>query len=135
MQTTAIAMHPYQAAHLPIEQRVDDLLSRMTLAEKIAQLGSLWIYEIADDDGLNRQWAQTRMTHGLGQVTRLAGGSSLGPVATAHLANAIQRFLVEETRLGIPALIHDECCSGFLANGATNFSQIIGVARDRKSVV
>lgn len=128
MQTTTTKAHPYQDARLPIEQRVDDLLSRMTVEEKIAQLGSLWIYEIAGDEGLNREWAQTRMAHGLGQVTRLAGGSSLGPVETAKLANDIQKFLIEETRLGIPALIHDECCSGFLANGATNFSQIIGVA-------
>ncbi len=119
---------PYRNASLPIEQRVDDLLGRMTVEEKVAQLSSLWIYEIADDRGLNRQWAQDRMAHGLGQVTRLAGGSSLGPVETAHLANQIQRFLIEETRLGIPALIHDECCSGFLANGAISFPQIIGLA-------
>ncbi|WP_448540553.1 glycoside hydrolase family 3 N-terminal domain-containing protein [Roseiflexus sp.] len=119
---------PYRDASLPIERRVDDLLGRMTVEEKVAQLGSLWIYEIADDRGLNRQWAQERMAHGLGQVTRLAGGSSLGPVETAHLANQIQRFLIEETRLGIPALIHDECCSGFLANGAVSFPQIIGLA-------
>jgi len=119
---------PYRNASLPIEQRVDDLLGRMTVEEKVAQLSSLWIYEIADDRGLNRQWAQERMAHGLGQVTRLAGGSSLGPVETAHLANQIQRFLIEETRLGIPALIHDECCSGFLANGAVSFPQIIGLA-------
>jgi beta-glucosidase len=128
MQTTTTAARPYQDACLPIEQRVDDLLGRMTVEEKIAQLGSLWIYEIAGDDGLNREWAQARLAHGLGQVTRLAGGSSLGPVETAKLANQIQKFLLEETRLGIPALVHDECCSGFLANGATNFSQIIGVA-------
>lgn len=121
-------MYPYQHAGLPIEQRVEDLLGRMTVEEKVAQLSSRWIYEIADDRGLNRQWAQERMAHGLGQVTRLAGGSSLGPVETARLANQIQKFLVEETRLGIPALIHDECCSGFLANGATNFPQIIGIA-------
>ncbi len=119
---------PYRDASLPIERRVDDLLGRMTVEEKVAQLGSLWIYEIADDRGLNRQWAQERMAHGLGQVTRLAGGSRLGPVETAHLANQIQRFLIEETRLGIPALIHDECCSGFLANGAVSFPQIIGLA-------
>ncbi|WP_448543374.1 glycoside hydrolase family 3 N-terminal domain-containing protein [Roseiflexus sp.] len=119
---------PYRNASLPIEQRVDDLLGRMTVEEKVAQLGSLWIYEIADEQGLNRQWAHERMAHGLGQVTRLAGGSSLGPVETAHLANQIQRFLIEETRLGIPALIHDECCSGFLANGAISFPQIIGLA-------
>lgn len=128
MQTTNTEARPYQDARLPIEQRVDDLLARMTVEEKIAQLGSLWIYEIAGDDGLNRDLARARMAHGLGQVTRLAGGSSLGPVETAKLANDIQKFLIEETRLGIPALIHDECCSGFLANGATNFAQIIGVA-------
>ncbi len=128
MQSTIMATAAYRDARLPIEQRVDDLLGRMTLEEKIVQLGSRWIYEIADEQGLNREWAQERLAHGLGQVTRLAGGSSLGPVETAHLANAIQKFLVEETRLGIPALIHDECCSGFLANGATNFPQIIGIA-------
>ncbi len=128
MQTTMTGTAAYRDARLPIKQRVDDLLGRMTLAEKIAQLGSLWVYEIADELGLNREWAQARMAHGLGQVTRLAGGSSLGPVETARLANVIQKFLVEETRLGIPALIHDECCSGFLANGATNFPQIIGIA-------
>lgn len=127
-QATRSEVVAYRDARLPIEQRVDDLLGRMTLDEKIAQLGSLWVYEIAGEEGLNQEWAQARMAHGLGQVTRLAGGSSLGPLETAHLANAIQRFLVEETRLGIPALIHDECCSGFLANGATNFPQIIGAA-------
>lgn len=119
---------PYRDAGLPIERRVDDLLGRMTVEEKVAQLGSRWIYEIADEHGLNRQWAQERMAYGLGQVTRLAGGSSLGPVETAALANQIQRVLIEETRLGIPALIHDECCSGFLANGAISFPQIIGLA-------
>ena len=126
--STTTNERPWLDAALPVEQRVDALLAAMTLPEKVAQLGSLWIYEIADEQGLNRPWAQARMAQGLGQVTRLAGGSSLGPVETARLANAIQQFLIEETRLGIPALIHDECCSGFLANGATNFPQIIGVA-------
>lgn len=126
--STNTTARPWLDAALPVEQRVDALLAAMDLPEKVAQLGSLWIYEIADEQGLNRPWAQARMSHGLGQVTRLAGGSSLGPVETAQLANAIQKFLIEETRLGIPALVHDECCSGFLANGATNFPQIIGVA-------
>ncbi|GIV75071.1 glycoside hydrolase family 3 N-terminal domain-containing protein [Caldilinea sp.] len=128
MSTPTKTNYPYQNASLPVEERVNDLIGRMTIEEKVAQLGSLWIYEIADGQGLNRAWAQARMANGLGQVTRLAGGSTLGPVETAKLANQIQKFLIEETRLGIPALIHDECCSGFLAKGATNFPQIIGVA-------
>jgi beta-glucosidase len=129
MQTTVTETHAYQDARLPIEQRVDDLLSRMSTEEKVAQLGSLWVYEIQQDDqSLSAQEAQRRMPHGIGQITRLAGGSSLSPVETARLANEIQRFLIEQTRLGIPALIHDECCSGFLASGATNFPQIIGLA-------
>jgi beta-glucosidase len=87
MPTVTTEARPYLDARLPIEQRVDDLLARMTVEEKIAQLGSLWIYEIAGDEGLNQERAQARMAHGLGQVTRLAGGSSLGPVETAKLAN------------------------------------------------
>jgi beta-glucosidase len=127
--TTTIDTPLYLDAQRPTADRVDDLLGRMTLAEKIAQLGSVWVYEIQDDDqSLSRTRLDTRLGEGIGQITRLAGGSSLGPVETAQLANAIQRYLVEETRLGIPAMIHDECCSGFLANGATNFPQIIGLA-------
>ena len=118
----------YKDDSLPIEQRVDDLLSRMTLEEKVAQLGSRWVYELADDDGLNTEWAQKHLSQGLGQITRLAGGSSLGPVETAKLANEMQKYVMENTRLGIPLLVHDECCTGFLANGATNFPQIIGLA-------
>lgn len=129
MSTATIDTPIYLDAQRPVEDRVADLLSRMTLAEKIAQLGSVWVYEIQDDDqSLSAERLTTRLGAGIGQITRLAGGSSLAPVETAQLANAIQRYLVEETRLGIPAMIHDECCSGFLANGATNFPQIIGLA-------
>ena len=128
MQATEIETAPYRDASLPIEQRVEDLLGRMTLEEKVAQLGSRWIYELADDNGLNAEWARKLMGHGLGQVTRLTGASSLGPVDSAKLANETQKYLIEETRLGIPALIHDECCSGLLSKGATNFAQIIGIA-------
>ena len=46
----------------------------------------------------------------------------------AETANQIQRYVIEKTRLGIPAMIHDECCSGMLARNATNFPQIIGLS-------
>ena len=118
----------YRDSSAEIDARVDDLLAHMTLEEKIAQLGSLWVYEILDGQALNREKLAARMEHGLGQITRLAGASSLDPIGCAKLGNTIQRFLTEETRLGIPALIHEECCSGYTARNATAFPQIIGQA-------
>lgn len=112
----------------PIDERVRDLLAQMTLEEKIAQIGSAWIYELLDGQTLNQEMLHTRLAQGIGQITRLAGASSLDPTGCAHLANELQRYLVEETRLGIPALIHEECCSGYTARDATAFPQMIGVA-------
>jgi beta-glucosidase len=111
-----------------IDERVDDLLVRMTPDEKLAQLGSRWVFELADPDGQMRPAAAELMRHGLGQVSRVSGASSHRPQQAAELANEIQRRLVEETRLGIPAIVHEEICSGLMAYGATVFPQAIGLA-------
>lgn len=120
--------YPYQNPSLPVEERVADLLSRMTLDEKIAQLGSIWVFEILEDMKFSEAKAKKLFSHGLGQVTRIGGASSLDPTAGAELANTIQKYLLENTRLGIPAIIHEECCSGYMARNATCFPQIIGLA-------
>jgi beta-glucosidase len=120
--------YPYQNSSLPVEERAADLLSRMTLAEKIAQLGSIWIFEVLEDMKFSPIKAKKLFSQGLGQVTRIGGASSLDPAAGAELANTIQKYLLENTRLGIPAMIHEECCSGYMARDATCFPQIIGVA-------
>ena len=112
----------------PIERRVSDLLSRMTLDEKLAQLSGVWVYELLEDMTFSDEKAKGLIGNGIGQITRVAGASNLGPVASAELANRIQTFLVENTRLGIPAIVHEECCSGYMAQGATCFPQIIGIA-------
>ena len=104
---------PYQDPSLSVEERVADLLSQMTLAEKIGQLGSIWVFEVLDDMALSEAKADRLFANGLGQVTRIGGASSLDPTAGAELANTIQKYLVEHTRLGIPAMVHEECCSGF----------------------
>ncbi|MBI1881035.1 MAG: beta-glucosidase, partial [Chloroflexi bacterium] len=119
---------PYQNPALPLEERVADLLSRMTLAEKIAQLGSIWVFEVLEDMKFSETRAKKLFGQGLGQVTRIGGASSLDPAAGAELANTIQKYLLENTRLGIPAKVHEECCSGYMARNATCFPQIIGVA-------
>ncbi len=114
---------PYRNPELPVELRVADLLGRMTLDEKLAHLGSRWIYELSDPAEASRLLAQ-----GIGQITRIGGASNLKPADSAATANAIQRFLAEETRLGIPAMMHEECCAGYMARDATVFPQIIGLA-------
>ena len=118
----------YKDAARSIEERVDDLIGQMTLAEKIAQLGSLWVYELLDGTTFSETKAARLMAEGLGQVTRLGGASNVLPTEAAALANRIQKYLIEETRLGVPAVIHEECCSGYMARGATVFPQAIGVA-------
>ena len=118
----------YQNATCSISERVQDLLARMTLAEKIAQLGSYWVYELQDEQGFSESKAAPLIGHGIGQITRVGGGSTLAPQDSARMANAIQAYLINHTRLGIPAIVHEECCSGYLALGATCFPQIIGLA-------
>ena len=111
-----------------VEERVQDLLSRMTREEKAAQLGSAWVFQLADGPELSAERAPALLRPGLGQVTRISGASSLRAPEAARLANAIQRHLLEETRLGIPAIVHEEICSGLMAREAMVYPQAIGLA-------
>ncbi len=118
----------YRDSRQPVEARVADLLARMTLDEKLAQLGSIWVFQLLTNTTFDPSKAGQLMAHGIGQITRLAGASSLAPADAARLANTIQQYLLENTRLGIPAIIHEECISGYMARNATCFPQIIGLA-------
>lgn len=118
----------YRDPSKPIQQRVDDLLGRMTVEEKLAQLVSCWAHEIQDGREFSSAKAAGLLSHGLGQVTRSAGAGTLEPVSVARFNNHLQAYLVKETRLGIPAIIHEECCFGYLGLGGTIFPQIIGLA-------
>ena len=111
-----------------IDERVDDLLGRMTLDDKLAQLGSAWSFELTAGGTFSRERAEQLAVNGLGQVTRIGGATSFRSDEAAQFANAVQRYLLEETRLGIPAIMHEEICSGLMARGATVFPQAIGIA-------
>jgi beta-glucosidase len=119
---------PYRDAKRDVEARVKDLLGRMTLREKLCQLGGAWSSELVAGDGFDRERAARHLADGIGQITRIGAASGLEPEASARLANAIQRFLVEETRLGIPAIVHEEALAGYCARGATQYPQAIGLA-------
>ncbi|MET7670461.1 glycoside hydrolase family 3 N-terminal domain-containing protein [Micromonospora luteifusca] len=118
----------YVDATVPVEERVSDLLARMTREEKLAQLGSTWAFGVLEGGRFSAERARPILGHGLGHVTRVAGATNLKAAQVAQAANAIQRFLVTETRLGIPAIVHEEVCSGVMAREATIFPQAIGVA-------
>jgi beta-glucosidase len=111
-----------------VDDRVAYLLEQMTLDEKIGQLGSYWVYEILSGTIFAPEKARKLLSQGIGHITRKGGASNVEPTESAILANSIQKFLIENTRLGIPAVIHEECCSGYMARGATVFPQAIGVA-------
>lgn len=108
-----------------IEVRVKDLLSRMTLKEKVEQMTSVWVRNYIENDEIAIDKVKEDIKDGIGQITRLAGTIDLDPQKVAELANEIQRFLIEKTRLGVPAIIHEECLSGFMSKAATNFPQAI----------
>ena len=119
----------YRDPFLPIDTRVADLLVQMTLDEKLAQLGSIWSFELFRSEAeLDPARIRERLASGIGQISRLAGATNLGAADAAKAGNAIQRFLVEETRLGIPAILHEETLHGLLARQATSFQQSIGAA-------
>ena len=125
----------YKNPRLSVEQRVADLLSRMTLEEKIAQLTCLWSNrpqknaqtDFATDRGdFSPEKAAQVMKYGIGQIARQR--EQKGPRDGAIFANAVQKWLIENTRLGIPAIFHDEILHGHMARGSTSFPQPIALA-------
>lgn len=122
-------MELYKRSDLPAEIRARDLLSKMTLEEKMMQLGSVWGYELLDQEGrFSEERANELLRHGIGQITRPGGATNLEPAEVVKFVNQIQRYLVERTRLGVPAMIHEECLAGYMGLGATNFPQPIAMA-------
>jgi beta-glucosidase len=120
---------PYLDPKQPLEARVSDLLARMSLDEKLAQIGCVWSSSLLDERGaFSENRAHEKLAHGIGHITRIGGATVLAPAESAAFANAIQKFLVEHTRLRIPAIIHEESCAGYVARGATCFPQAIGLA-------
>jgi beta-glucosidase len=125
----------YKNPRLSVEQRVADLLSRMTLEEKIAQMTCLWSNrpqknastDFATDRGdFSPEKAAQVMKYGIGQIARQR--EQKGPREGAIFANAVQKWLIEKTRLGIPAILHDEILHGHMARGSTSFPQPIALS-------
>lgn len=119
---------PYRDASLPIEQRLNDLMGRMTLEEKVAQMSifQMRTNNLPDENIELDETVREHLAHGVGALGRPGLHSS--PRATALWTNAIQRYLREHTRLGIPAFFIDEALHGLMAHGSTSFPQAIALA-------
>src|SRR3954453_11422083 len=137
----------YKDTRQPVERRVEDLLSRMTLDEKVAQLLTIWEQKakVQTADGqFDRARASAAFPNGIGGfarpsdyrgVTQSNGAAGAAGVTvnrdarqTAEYINAAQHWAVEHTRLGIPILMHEEALHGYVARGATSFPQAIALA-------
>jgi len=131
---------PYWNAALPTEQRVEDLLARMTLDEKVAQIITVWDSKgkiQGQGDVFDPAKAAQVYPHGIGQIARPSdrnGPSSPRQVGRRSIEESIayviaaQKWAMENTRLGIPILFHEESLHGLAAKDATAFPQSIGLA-------
>ncbi|MFZ0732442.1 MAG: glycoside hydrolase family 3 N-terminal domain-containing protein [Candidatus Sulfotelmatobacter sp.] len=130
-----LSVKPYRNAALSPEKRVKDLLSRMTLEEKAAQMLCIWQKKpqtLVDADGkfdLAKAKLAFKDGHGLGQVGRPSdAGKGLNARRMAETTNAIQKFFLENSRLGIPVVFHEECLHGHAAVDGTSYPQPIALA-------
>lgn len=118
----------YRDPHASLEERVEHLLSLMTLDEKLAQLGCLWSTSFVRAGTFDPEEVARQIPHGIGQVTRIGAATGLHPRESAAFMNAIQKVALERTRLGIPVIVHEEATGGFSHRDATVFPQALGLA-------
>jgi beta-glucosidase len=136
MKKKSAAHQPaYKNTALSADRRVKDLLSRMTVAEKAAQMMCVWqkksetLVNAEGNFDLKKARAAFKHGHGLGQVGRPSdAGKGRNAREMAELINAIQKFFLENSRLGIPVMFHEECLHGHAGIGSTSFPQPIGLA-------
>ncbi|EWM10073.1 glycoside hydrolase family 3 N-terminal domain-containing protein [Kutzneria sp. 744] len=132
----------WQDPTLPVPERVDALLAEMTPAEKVGQLGSRWVGNHMAEPAESPQVAPMQdafaqpgsvplaeaSRHGLGHLTRVYGSRPVTVAEGAAELVASQHTVLRGSRLGIPALVHEECLTGFTAYGATVYPAAIAWA-------
>jgi beta-glucosidase len=118
----------YKRADMPVEQRADDLLKRMTLREKLLQICGFWpsdrLQTQVDVASFAQDFCRQKLSEGVGTI----GPVNMPLEKDVLFRNTIQKFLREKTRLGIPVIFHDEGCHGVMKTEATSFPMPIGLA-------
>ncbi|WP_424466330.1 beta-glucosidase family protein [Pseudoclavibacter helvolus] len=124
---------PWADTALPHDERADALLAALTVREKVAQLGSIWPQDASDantagtsvapmqDSITDDKTLNERIAHGIGHITRAYGTGPVSPADGLERLRALQTRVVEAQRLGIPAIAHEECLTGFATLTATAY--------------
>jgi hypothetical protein len=125
----ALRPRPWTDTTAPAASRVESLLEAMTAEEKLAQLGSKWLgfgAENSENVGPMQDAFSTidvtfeqAAEHGLGHITRVFGTAPISARDGVARLVALQTQVVDNTRLGVPAIVHEECLTGFTTLGAT----------------
>lgn len=134
-------LDPYEDATLPEDVRIEDLLSRMTLEEKTAQMTTLYGYpRVLKDELPTERWSERMWKDGIGNIDEHMNGNEgwsgnlpnpehdLPWSTHARAINEVQRWFVENTRLGIPVDFTNEGIRGLMHSKATSFPAQLGVA-------
>lgn len=124
------------------DTRLDLLMKEMTLEEKVSQLGSIWLgfgdhkeesksqtdnVPVINEVSTQPSWEEA-IKDGLGHLTRVWGTKPLEPGAGLRRVVELQSEIIQSTRLGIPATVHEECLTGFATKGATTYPTPLGLA-------
>ena len=126
---TAVLLAGCTASSTDLEQRVDELYSRMTQQERIAQLRSMYMDELFDEAGhLDTTKCRELIPDGIGHFSQYASQKPREANDLRDRVAALQDWLIKNTPNGIPALFHEEVLSGINTRGATIYPQQIGQA-------
>ena len=124
---------PFENPELPIDERVADLLDRMTMDEKTAQMGTIYGHKrVLKDTHPTPKWKKRVWKDGIGNIDEHANGvrkvmDMTGHVEHADLLNIIQRWFIEETRMGVPVDFTNEGIRGLCHTRASNFPSQLGI--------
>ena len=121
-------MEIYKDSTKPVAERVEDLLGRMTLEEKAAQLCGDLPMELVKNGMPSTELLKEKFPYGHGRITQYSTMGLADPMKIAKLSNTLQKYFVEETRLGIPVALQTENLCGYPAMGGTMFPAQINVS-------
>ena len=126
---TALIAGCQSAPDMDVEQQVDALYQKMPQEERIAQLKSMYMDELFDEQGqLDTAKCRELIPFGIGHFSQFALQKPRDPNVVRDMVAAVQKWLMENTPNGIPALFHEEVLSGINTQGSTIYPQQIGQA-------